>query len=179
MDAVRPNTETRPGRMLDALLRSENESGKLVLTVAVADAAGGSRMHETFQLRKWESRDGSKHRLYVSIPSTADWDAGARPLSPLVLDLDTGELKAETRDPRMTPMLAYAARAAWRYATTGEVPTPQNGSITIQEESICGACGLPLRDDTSIELGYGPDCEKRLFGTRRSRSKTMKKGVAA
>lgn len=171
--SLQPNTETRQGRMLDALLRSENPKGKIVLTINVADADGARRMHETFQVTKWASQDGTRHRIFVGIPSTADWDAGVRPANPLTLNLDTGELYEEKRDPRVTKLLAWAARQVWRYVAEGVPPNPANGSATIREESICGACGMPLKDDVSIRLGYGPDCEERLFGTRTPRSKTM------
>lgn len=175
MTTLRPNQEARVGRMLDALLASDNEKGKVLLTVAVKDAGGGSRLHETFQLRKWSARFGGARRLFVSIPRTADWEAEPRvkPVTPLTLDLETGELREDRRDPRVTPLVLFAARAAWRYALTGEAPRPGNGSVEVREEGVCGACGLPLTDDTSLRLGIGPDCEKRLYGKATSRSRTM------
>lgn len=159
--------------MLDALLRSENPNGKLVLTVAVEDAAGASRLHQTFHVKRWKSR--AARMLGVQVPDTADWDADPRvfPLTPWSLNLDTGVVDTADRDGRATPLLRWAARAAFQYALTGATPTPANGTVKIVERSVCGACGRPLDDDTSIELGYGPDCENRLFGTRRSRSRTM------
>jgi hypothetical protein len=170
---LQPNTEQRAGRMFDALLRTENSKGKVVLTINVSDADGNRRMHETFAVTKWANRSDTRHLLFVGIPSTADWDAGVRPANPLTFNIDTGELEADKRDPRVTPLLAWAARAVWRYVAEGVEPSPANGSATIREESICGACGMPLTDDVSIRLGYGPDCEQRLFGTRTPRSRTM------
>lgn len=168
-----PNTDTRPGRMLDILLRSENKKGHLSLTVAVADAEGKGKLHETFDIRKWTN--GDKARLYVQIPRTADWDAEPRvyPASPITIDLVSGEITLAKDDPRVTPLIAYAARAALDYARTGQQPTPKNGTVTVQEAAICGACGIELKDDVSIGLGFGPDCEKRIFGTKTPRSKTM------
>lgn len=159
--------------MLDMLLRSENKKGHLSLTVAVADADGKGKLHETFDIRKWTS--GDKARLYVQIPRTADWDAEPRvyPASPITVDLVTGEMKLATDDARVTPLIAYAARAAFDYARTGQQPTPKNGTVTVQEAAICGACGIELKDDVSIGLGFGPDCEQRILGTKTPRSKTM------
>lgn len=168
-----PNTETRVGRMLDGLLKSGNKNGKLNLTVSVADADGKSKMHEVVRISKWTGRAANAPTfIFVAFPNTANWDAGIRPLTPIKVNLATGEIQ-NAKDDRLTPMLAWAAQKAFDYALTGKVAQPGNGSLTIQEESVCGVCGLPLTDDTSISLGIGPECEKKVYGKTTPRSKTM------
>lgn len=176
-----PNTETRAGRMLEALLKSENSKGKLNLTVSVADADGKSKMHEVVRISKWTGRAANAPTfIFVAFPNTANWDAGIRPLTPIKVNLATGEIQ-NAKDDRLTPLLAWAAQKAFDYALTGKVAQPGNGTLTIQEESVCGACGLALTDDTSIALGIGPECEKKIYGTTTPRSKTIsgKEGVSA
>lgn len=161
-----PNLDTRAGRQLDALLKSTNSKGKLLLTVSLRGAA--KELHETFQIRKW-TNDSGKAFLFVSVPSTADWHAGVKPVTPLSVNLETGEVKEKPA----TALLTYAAKVALNFAQHGTVPSPGNGEVSVHEDSICGACGIKLTDDVSIQLGYGPDCEKQLFGHVTPRSKTI------
>jgi Family of unknown function (DUF6011) len=165
------NRDTRVGRMLDALLRSPPGDGRIDLTIAVE---GRRKLHESFRLRTWNGGDRfGRGYLFVSIPSSADWDARPRvkPITPVSVNLDTGELREDLKDERVTPLLLWMARAVLRYAQTGEVPKPMNGTVSIVEASVCGACGRPLTDDTSIALGIGPDCEKQLYGKTTPRSR--------
>lgn len=173
-----PTTDHRAGRMLDGLLRSENEKGKVLLTVELKKDGVVTALHDTFALRKWEGRRG--RFLSVELPDTADWYAEPRvkPIAPLSMNLDTGEIVA-SRDERVTPLLAYAAQAALRYAFSGELPTPANGTVSIMEQDFCGACGMRLKDPESLRVGIGPDCEKKLTGvrrTKRTRKMTAKEG---
>lgn len=177
MTALAANTDARVGRMLDGLLRSTNRNARLKLTVTV-ERDGRPPLHQRIDVSKWTSRDGTTSRLYVQVPDTADWDNGIRPASPLVVDLATGEQREDARDPRVTPALAYCARAALRYARTGEPPVPSNGRVEVREESACGCCGLPLRDDTSIRLGIGPECERKYYGKATRRTRTVAAAVA-
>jgi hypothetical protein len=168
------NREARVGRMLDALLRSPPGDGRIDLTIAVE---GQRKLHEAFSLRTWNGREAyGRGYLFVSIPTTADWDARPRvkPVTPLSVNLDTGELHVDRKDKRVTPMLAWMARKVLHYAQTGELPEPANGTVTIAEASVCGACGRPLTDDTSIALGIGPDCEKQLYGKTTPRSRAAR-----
>jgi hypothetical protein len=148
--------------MFAGLLESENSRGKLELTVTLTPADGGQALHRAFALKKWVSRDESLRRLYVQLPDTADWEAGVKPLSPIVVDLVTGEVREETRDKRNTPLLVFAAKAALRYATTGDAGNPKNGTIEVVEASLCGCCGRKLTDPVSIERGIGPECFGRV-----------------
>lgn len=167
MSPLRINEDARVGRMLAGLLASENNRGKVLLTVTVRRPDRVSELHETFRLHKWVSRAGAPI-LFVDLPDTADWDAGVRPLTAASLNLRTGELRQD-RDERLTPLIAWAARAALRYATTGAAPAPGNGTAEILEHDFCGCCGLPLSDPESIRLGIGPDCEKRITGKARTK----------
>lgn len=153
---MKPNTDTRAGRMLDGLISSANKSGKVLLTTTVTDAAGGKRLHETFALRKWTGKNATL--LFVAIPTTADWENDVKPVTPVTINLDTGEIRDDHKDSRVTPLLRYAAHAALRYALTGEAPQPGNGKVEVLESVVCGMCGAPLTDPVSIERGIGPDC---------------------
>ena len=171
MDA---NREHRVGRMLDALLRSPPGDGRLDLTISVE---GRRKLHESFSLRTWNGREAyGRGFLFVSLPRTADWDARPRvkPITPVSVNLDTGELREDTKDKRVTPMLVWMAHKVLRYAQTGELPAPTNGTVSIVEASVCGACGRPLTDDTSIALGIGPECERQLYGKTTPRSRAAR-----
>lgn len=158
IEKLNPNTEARPGRMLAGLLASENPKGKMELTVTLAPNNGGQALHRAFTIKKWASKDGNIQRLYVQLPDTADWDAGVKPLSPIVVDLATGEVRVTEKDPRNTPLLTFAAKAALHYARTGDVLKPGNGTISVVEATRCGMCGIKLKDPVSIERGIGPEC---------------------
>ena len=167
-------TETsRPARMFAALVASENKRARMELTVTVAPLDGGTPLHRTYAIRKWTPSNGGTGRLFVSLPETADWDAGIRPATPLSVNLETGQIVAGTNDPRNTALLIYGARAALTYAKTGEAPTPKNGTVAVVESTLCGACGRKLTDPVSIERGIGPECFGKATG-----SKTIKLGAA-
>jgi hypothetical protein len=158
--------------MLDALLRADPGDGSITLTVRVE---GRRKLHETFRLKTWNGRDlVGKGYLFVSVPGTADWSAGVKPVTPLTLDLESGELIPNRRDPRVTPLLARLARIAFDYAATGRTASPGNAKVEVMESLNCGACGRKLTDDVSIELGIGPDCEERLYGKTTPRSRTAR-----
>ena len=97
-----------------------------------------------------------------------------KPITPISINLASGELTEDTKDKRVTPLLRWMARAVLDYARTGKLPNPSNGTVTIAESSICGSCGRPLTDDTSIELGIGPECERQLYGKTTPRSKAAR-----
>jgi hypothetical protein len=169
MSGMIGNEEARVGRMFNAMLDPGNEKGRVTITVAVEDADGRRRLHETFDLKRWQSKDGAAQKLFVSVPGTADWEAGVRPLTPISVDLLTGEMR-EGKDERVTPLLAFAARKALDYARTGTQPNPGNGQIACVESDECGACGRKLTDHDSIERGIGPECWKRMTGARPRRT---------
>lgn len=158
MNELNPNTQARPGRMLAGLLASENPKGRMDLTVTLTPHNGGQALHRAFTIKKWTSKDGGLQRLYVQLPDTADWGAGVKPLSPIVVDLKTGEVRVDEKDDRNTPLLTFAAKAALHYARTGDVEQKGNGTIQVVEASRCGMCGLKLTDPVSIDRGIGPEC---------------------
>lgn len=162
------NTRTRVGRMLDALCTSDNRRGTVLVTVTVESAEGGRRYHEAFAIRQWAGRDGSRN-LSVSVHGSGDWQNGTKPITCLHLNLMTREL-FEARDDRgQRPLIRYAAGVALRYAWTGDVPSPENGTVTAIEAARCGRCGAQLVDRESIERGLGPEC----YGIR-TRSRTIR-----
>lgn len=149
------NTETRVGRMLDGLLGSTNRRARVVLTV---DLDGARRYHETFELRKWENRDG---HVVVSIQTKGFGGVKVYHVNTVTAAL------IEARDERNADaLLRYAAQAALRFAWTGTLPTPANGTVSVVEESVCGVCGLELTDPVSIERGIGPTCFGKATGTK-------------
>lgn len=161
-DFTRINTEHRAGRMLDGLIGSTNKRGKVVLTV---DLQGAKRYHETFQIRRWENRDGHV-LLSVEVKGSGDYAAGIYAIKVIGINVATGEVYTP-RDPRNEDgLLRYAAACAVRFAFEGTVPTPSNGSVTVVEESVCGHCGAELTDPVSIERGIGPTCYGKTTGTR-------------
>lgn len=160
-------TDHRAGRMLEAMLGSEHKGAKVVLTTDVMGLDGSSRFHQTFMLRRWVGREGSL-MVSVSVAGSGDWACGIKPITMMHLDL-TKLVVVEARDARNTdPMLRYAAEAAVGFAFLGEagLPQPKNGSVTVLEESVCGDCGIRLRDPVSIERGRGPICAGKATGTR-------------
>jgi hypothetical protein len=162
---VNPNTDTRVGRMMEGLLKSENKQARVVVTVQVEAGDGAKKLHDTFAIRK------HRDTLYVSIPDTAQWDAEPRvlPVSPVSMNLRTGEVRFDETDARSTDLNRYAANAALRFALTGRAPTPANGKVHVVEEAFCGACGNKLKDPESIRLGIGPDCEEKITGHKRKK----------
>lgn len=166
MTGFTPTENHRPGRMLAALIASENRKGRMELTVTVTPASGGQALHRAFSIKRWAPANGGYARLFIAIPDSADWGAGIKPATPLQVNLENGEIRVETNDPRVTPLLVYAARAALRYAQTGAAPTPANGTVTVQESLLCGHCGIKLKDPVSIERGIGPVCFGKVTGSR-------------
>lgn len=167
-------TEHRAGRMLSALLGSDNRSAKLLLTVELESS--GTKYHQTFHVRKWSRRDGVD-LLQVQVANSADWDAvpPRPPITVMSVDLDDLSLLMQ-RDRRADDrVLVYAAEAALMYAWTGQTKTPKNGSVRVLEESVCGRCGLPLTDPESIDRGVGPDCYGKMTGTTTIRGRKKSK----
>lgn len=163
------NLHTRVGRMLDALASSDNRRARVVVTVTVRNAEGGRRYHEAFAIRQWTAADGDRI-LSVSVHKSGDYHAGEAPITCLHLNLRTREVHAGS-DPRgQAPLIRYAAKAALRYAWTGVLPTPANGSVEAAEAARCGRCGRMLYDWASIQLGVGPECRGGRTGSRTIRS---------
>src|SRR4051812_45936524 len=115
MEGFAPNESHRPGRMLAGLIASTSKKGKMELTVTLTPADGSQALHRTYSIKKWTPKQGAA-RLFIALPDTGDWNAGIRPATPLSVNLETGEVKVTTNDPRNTPLLTYAARAALAYA---------------------------------------------------------------
>jgi hypothetical protein len=81
------------------------------------------------------------------------------------------------RDERgQAPLIRYAAGVALRYAWTGTVPNPENGSVEAVEAAKCGRCGAKLVDPESIARGLGPECAGKATGstTIRARERQMR-----
>lgn len=155
------DTGHRAGRMMEALIGSDNDRAKMVLTVEVEGAA---TYHQTFDIKKWKRRDESEI-LQVQVKGSADWERRIPPITVLSYNLTTREV-VPPRDRRADDrMLVYAAEAALLYAWVGSTKQPSNGSVRVLEESVCGRCGLTLTDPTSIDRGIGPDCLGKMTGT--------------
>lgn len=173
---ITPNPATRPGRMLAALIASENSKGKVEVTIRLTpNDPTKPALHRAFVIRKWFPKDSpEKARLFVSLPDTADWNAYpvVKPVTPITVDLQTGEIRTDEKDPRITPQIKYAAGVALAYARTGEVGSPANGTVEAKESLLCGHCGLKLKDPVSIDRGIGPVC----FG-KDTKSTAMKLGA--
>lgn len=161
---LKASQQHRAGRMFAAMMQSENETARMELVVEISKDGKTTSLHDTFQIRKWKGR-----MLFVSIPDTADWEADpvVKPVTPLSVNIGTGEIRTSSDDPRVTKLVEYAGHAVLRFALTGETPNPENGTVKIVEQSICGACGKKLKDPESIRDGVGPDCYEKLTGTRR------------
>lgn len=157
-------TEHRAGRMLDALLGSQNRAAKLLLTVELE--RGETKYHQTFHVRKW-ARSGGDEILQIQIANSADWNAfpPRPPITVLSMNLEDMSFLRQHDRRADDPVLVYAAEAALMYAWTGQTKAPKNGSVRILEESVCGRCGLPLTDPESIDRGVGPDCYGKMTGT--------------
>lgn len=155
-------TEHRAGRMLAALLESDHKGAKVVLTVELESASG--KYHQTFDIRKWNRRDGATI-LQVQVKGSADWSAGRPPIT--VISMDLHDLRFLMQQDRRADdrTLTYAAEAALMYAWAGQTKVPKNGSVRVLEESVCGRCGLALTNPESIDIGIGPECAKKVTGT--------------
>lgn len=150
--------------MFAAMLASANKRAKVVLTVDLTDAQGGSRLHQTFHVKKWTTRDDAV-MVTVEVAGSGDWASGTFPIR--VLQLNEQGTTTIARDERNADkLLQYAARAALTFARTGETLTAPNGTVAVVEESTCGACGRELTDPVSIERGIGPECFGKSTGTK-------------
>lgn len=147
------NLDARVGRQLDGLIGSSNRRAKVVLTT---DLQGAKRYHQTFEMRRWENRDG-----HVIVTIQVRGYGGDKLFH---VNTITGDVR-EARGCPSDPLLRYAAKAALTFAWTGTTPTPSNGTVTVVEESVCGVCGLELTDPVSIEHGIGPVCRGKQTGT--------------
>jgi hypothetical protein len=158
----------RAGRMLAALVASENTSAKVVLTTVVKKADGGQALHETFTIKRWVN---DEQHVMLSVKS------GHYPSDRTVLVVNVLEggktFTAKACRGDQDRLLVYAAEAALDYAWTGRLPQPKNGSVDVKEASQCGYCGKKLTDPVSIERGIGPDCLGKTTG-----SKTISGAVA-
>lgn len=158
-------TSHRAGRMLEALVASKHKRAKVVLTTDLRSAES-ARYHQTFQIRRWENKAGQT-MLTVEVAGSGSWAQGIKPISVMHLNLATATAH-ESKDSRaQDKLLRYAAESAVAFAWLGEdgLPTPANGTVTVIEESTCGACGAKLRNPISIERGIGPECYGKATDT--------------
>lgn len=167
MDYRTIDTETRVGRQLDGMIGSDNRRAKVVLTT---DLQGAKRYHETFELRRWENRDG-----HVVVTIQVKGFGGSKLYH---VNTATGDCRP-ARDCPADPLLRYAAQSALRFAWTGTVPTPSNGVVEVVEEAVCGVCGLELTDPVSIERGIGPTCAGKSTGTKTITGRRVSPQMAA
>lgn len=168
-------TEHRAGRMLEALIASENSRAKLLLTTDVKGADGSTRLHQTFAVKGWRGRDGNV-MLTVEVEGSGDWNAGTRAIKMFHVDAGGGRIVESKPDSRKDDrLLRYAAECALSFAWNGEagLPTPSNGSVSVVESDNCGMCGRVLSDPVSIERGIGPECYGRATGTRTIRNRAV------
>lgn len=159
------NTGTRVGRMLDALVSTDDRRGVVVVTVSVFTELRSRRYHETFDIRRWKGKDGDRF-LTVSVHKSGDWKNGVRPISCLHMNLAERRVFPSKDERAKADLLQRAARVALHYAWTGRVGNPSNGSFEARESGLCGVCGTRLTDPVSIELGVGRVCDERRTATR-------------
>jgi hypothetical protein len=157
--------------MFQGLLGSENKRACVEVAVSVFNA-DERRLHQSFRLKAWRTRDGEQ-RVTADL-NDGDWNAGTYATKVAHLNPANGAIYAAQG--MNDKLLVYAATAAFRFAQTGEVPTPGNGRVECVEASRCGMCGTTLRNPVSIERGIGPECygEETHTTTIRSRSKATK-----
>lgn len=163
----------RAGRMLHALITSGRKNGKIVLTTDIVDANGASRMHQTFNVKRWTGR-GNTPMLSVEVDGSGDWEAGIKPIKMFHIDAATGRVLSANDERNGDPLLRYAAEAAVSFAWVGEagLPQPKNGSVTVVEADTCACCGRKLTDPESIARGIGPECYGKATGTRTIRGRS-------
>lgn len=164
------NTETRVGRMLDALVSHGNRNARVAVTVTIT---GTRSLHQTFRMKTWKNReDGTMISLDLNDGSWAD---GTYATKILHFNVETGQIFPAKGEFRNDKLMQWAGEKALRFAITGEIPAPTNGTVEIHEESFCGACGKELDRPESIELGVGPECAKRCgLAHHYKSSKTIK-----
>lgn len=165
------NSDHRAGRMLEALIASENSRAKMLLTTDVKGADGATRLHQTFAIKRWVGRDGNV-MLTLEVEGSGDWNAGTRAIKMFHVDAGGGRIVEAKPDSRKDDrLLRYAAECALSFAWNGVLPTPSNGSVEVVESDNCGMCGRTLTDPESIARGIGPECFGRATGTRTIRSR--------
>lgn len=148
--------------MLEGLLTSKHRAAKLVLTV---ELSGAKTYHQTFALKHWQAREGDE-MITVEVKGSGDWESGVRPIKIYHVNVTRGSARDARDDRNQDAMLRYAARAALRFAWTGLVPTPANGSVSVIDEDVCSCCGAELTDPISIERGMGPECYGKATGAK-------------
>lgn len=151
-----PNTDTMQGRQLAGLLQATNRRARMLLTVAIRKADGGT-YQQTYRAKAW---DGTNGRMLTLDLDDGDWAAGT--YATKVLHVDTAAGTCRPARGMTDKALLYAAEAAVRWAFTGQAPQPGNGTVEVTAADQCGCCGAELRHPVSKELGIGPECAKRM-----------------
>lgn len=150
------DTTTRGGRMLAAMLETEQRAAKVRVTVSLFNG-DERRLHQTIRLRTWNGRDG--------LMLTADLDDGSWAegrYATKVLNVNPATGKVFPAQGMSDELLIYAAKCALGYLTTGKTACPANGRVEVVETNNCSCCGRKLTHPDSIALGIGPECQGKL-----------------
>jgi hypothetical protein len=149
-------TDTRAGRMFT--------SGDVRVTVTAPRNKGGEHITIRFKALR-DNRDGEGRNwlrvplneathVFMEIPNTTgEWADKVGVFYPR-----TGKFFS---DDKADPERVTAAILAARWLNEGDLRKEKIGGYRLQEESHCGVCGLRLTDPESIDLGIGPECNKR------------------
>lgn len=163
-----PNTDTLQGRQLAGLLESSNRNARMLLTVDIRKASGGT-YHQTYRAKAWDARDGA--RMVTLDLGDGDWAAGTYATKVLHVNTATSELRPARG--MQDKALLYAGEAALRWAFTGQAPQPSNGTVEVTAAQLCGCCGHELTHPVSKDLGIGPECAKRMGLEHHYRGQTL------
>lgn len=163
--------ERRERRMLDAMLAHGNRNARIVATVTLT-RDDGHELHQSFRVKSWDGRSGKMLTLDLM---NGDWSEGIRPTKVCHVSLPDGRCSPAKNDGREfdDALVLYAAKAAVGWLLDGALPTPSNGAVACAVSDFCSCCGRELTDDTSIRLGIGPECERRVYGRASRRSGTV------
>jgi len=157
-------TDTRAGRMFT--------SGDVRVTVTQTNGRKATRgEHITIRFKALrDNRDGEGRNwlrvplneathVFIEIPNAS----GNWPDKVGVFYPRTGKFFT---DDNADPARVNAAILAARWLNEGDQRSDKIGAYKLQEESFCGVCGRTLTDPESIDLGIGPECNRRQTGSQ-------------
>jgi hypothetical protein len=150
-------TDTRAGRMFSA--------GDVRVTVTQRGEHITIRFKALRDNRDGEGRNwlrvplNEASHVFMEVPnSSGEWPDKIGVFYPR-----TGKFfQVDTADPERVK----AATLAARWLNEGAQRAEKIGGYRLQEESHCGVCGRTLTDPESIDLGIGPECNRRQTGSQ-------------
>jgi len=149
-------SDTRAGRMFSA--------GDIRVTVTSPRSKGGEHITIRFKAIR-DNRDGEGRNwlrvplneathVFIEVPNAnSEWPDKVGVFYPR-----TGKFFV---DDNADPARVTAAVLAATWLNEGDQRRDKLGGYKLQEESHCGVCGLRLTDPESIDLGIGPECNRK------------------